>query len=412
MDTPPPSILLALKNRHCIKILFGVLLLWVLQCVLYSITVPTYVNINPQIQQRRHVFFDILSYFTGPTGRRHYPRQNESEVVEIFPPSFSKTGLFANHPMSYSGESCCTLSSGLALELVCGDTSVDSHKLWRNTSFWSDHKNLYGCSCEDLLLCKLVVVTAFSSNHFVEATSMIASVHKHLPHTKIIIFDLGLSSRERTIVETFCCVECRTFPFNKYPSHVKTLKKYAWKPLMIKEIALEYEVVLYGDASLRVVNTVKDSILKFLLQFPYVSGPLHQFPIVSLTHNGMLDYFNFNLSREEAVKSIPGSMSSTSFLMWLNSQMCHKFLSQWVDCALHETCIAPEGTEQHLLCNIHLVRSGKFAGCHRFDQSALNIILIQQFGPKIWNQIEDQQTYRVLNVRRNRPSHFVDVMKC
>ena len=397
-----------------IKSVLGVLFLVVLSCMLYfsgSVTAPSYVDI--QVPHRRHGSLDVLGYFIGASGRRDYPQQNVSEVVDIFPPSFPKTGLLEDHPKSDSGESCCELTAGLALELLCGDMSVDSHKPRINDSFWSDQKSLYGCNCEDLLLCRLVMVTAFSSNHFLEATDMIASVQKHLPHTKIIAFDLGLNIRERTIVTTYCSVELRKFNFTKYPSHVKTLTKFAWKPLMIKEIAEEYEVVLYGDTSLRVVNTVKDSILKFLLQFPYFSCPVHQFPAISITHNGMLDYFNFNLSRKEAVKSIPDSIPATCFLMWLNSQMCHKFLTQWVDCALHETCISPRGAKRSL-CNIHKLRSGDFAECHRFDQSALNIILIQQFSLKTWNQIKYpkfQRTHHVLSIYRHS-THFHDVMKC
>ena len=395
---------------HSVKIFLIVLFLGLLACIVYTyVTVPSYVATSPQIphMHRRH----------GATDMRVYPRQKEWEVDEIFPPSFPKTGLLDDHPKSDSGESCCKLSAGLSLELHCGNNgnrlSVVSYKQLRSKSLWSDRKSLYGCSCEDLLLCRLVMVTAFSSNQFVKATDMIASVQKHLPRTKIIVFDLGLSSMQRAIIKTYCCAEVRKFPFHNYPTHVKTLTMYAWKPLVIKEIAQEYEVVLYGDASLRVMSTVKDSILKFLLQFPFVTGPLHQFPAISVTHDGMLDYFNFNLSREEAVKSIPGSIQSGGFLIWLNSQMCHKLLSKWVDCALHEMCIAPKGAK-HFPCNIYLLRSGDFAECHHFDQSALNVILIQQFGLKTWNQIkypEFQRTHHVLSMYE-RSTHFYDVMKC
>ena len=30
---------------------------------------------------------------------------------------------------------------------------------------------------------------------------------------------------------------------------------------------------------------------------------------------------------------------------------------------------------------------GEFAGCHRFDQTAMNIIMYREFGPEIWKNL-------------------------
>ena len=97
----------------------------------------------------------------------------------------------------------------------------------------------------------LVYVTAFSSNHFAEAKDMISSVQKCLPETKIIVYDIGLNSSQRAEVVAYCNVELRTFKFDKYKPYVRDCKKYAWKPIIIKEVPLEYDVIMYGDASLR-----------------------------------------------------------------------------------------------------------------------------------------------------------------
>ena len=79
---------------------------------------------------------------------------------------------------------------------------------------------------------RLVVFTAFSSNHFEEALDMIGSVQKYLPHTKIIIYDIGLSAEERGEVAKYCNVELRRFDFSRYPPHVKKIRNYAWRPFM------------------------------------------------------------------------------------------------------------------------------------------------------------------------------------
>ena len=102
----------------------------------------------------------------------------------------------------------------------------------------------------DAMYQRLVVFTTFSSNHFKEAQDMIGSVQKYLPHTKIIVYDIGLSTEERGKVAKYCNVEFRIFDFSKYPPHVKNIKNYAWRPFMLQELAQEYDVILYGDASL------------------------------------------------------------------------------------------------------------------------------------------------------------------
>ena len=57
------------------------------------------------------------------------------------------------------------------------------------------------CTCEDFLICLLVVLTAISSNHFQEVKDMIASVQINLPYTRLIAYDLGLSIGDKTQLE-------------------------------------------------------------------------------------------------------------------------------------------------------------------------------------------------------------------
>ena len=53
---------------------------------------------------------------------------------------------------------------------------------------------------------RLVVVTAFSDNHFEEAKDMIAPMQICLPDKKIIVYDLGLNSTNRKEVRKYCNV--------------------------------------------------------------------------------------------------------------------------------------------------------------------------------------------------------------
>jgi len=105
---------------------------------------------------------------------------------------------------------------------------------------------------------RLVVVTAYSSNHFEEGKGIIASVQKYMPQTKILLYDLGLTAKDRTNASTYCNVEVRTFQWDKYPKHVRQLSRYAWKPLIAREVSQEYDVIMYRDASVHELSHLSE----------------------------------------------------------------------------------------------------------------------------------------------------------
>lgn len=52
-------------------------------------------------------------------------------------------------------------------------------------------------------------------------------------------------------VRSWCGVEYVRFQFEKYPPHVRDLKKYAWKPLVIAEQLSRFDAFFYVDSSVR-----------------------------------------------------------------------------------------------------------------------------------------------------------------
>ena len=152
----------------------------------------------------------------------------------------------------------------------------------------------------------MAVVTAISSDHFKEVQDMIHSAQKNAPNTKIFVYDLGLKKHERKILSDHCFVEVRTFPFSKYPSHFRGLAlNEAWKPIIINELAKEYDVILYGDASLRLLKPVKDKVLPHLMEFPFVAAPAAHHAVIPVTPPETYNYLGLNLTRMEAWKALP-----------------------------------------------------------------------------------------------------------
>lgn len=162
---------------------------------------------------------------------------------------------------------------------------------------------------------------------------MIASVQKYMPQTNILLYDIGLMAEERSNASKYCNVEVQTFHFDKYPEHVQELGAYAWKPLIKQEVIQKYDVIMYGDASLRVISPLIGKALASLIRFPFLDVRPLALPMISLTHDKTIEYFGFPPSRQHM--ALWGTVQAGGWLMLANDIMKEKVIQPWVDCALH-----------------------------------------------------------------------------
>ena len=230
-------------------------------------------------------------------------------------------------------------------------------------------------SVEDMYR-RLVFVSAFSDNHFKEAREMLRTVTECLPETTIIIYDLGLNKYTEELLARYKNVEIRPFPFYAFRPHVRNLLTYAWKPLIVKQVSREYDFIMYGDSSVRLISCNITAALEHLLEFPFFGNPIYS-KAVEFAHDGMIRYLQFPKRRRD-MKDVASVMGGC-WLMWATYEMKQRLIFPWADCAIEEECIAPFGC-QLFGCNSEIINDGRYAGCHRFDQSALNLILAREFG--------------------------------
>ena len=258
-------------------------------------------------------------------------------------------------------QSCCSTAMQYKVEYLCS----------REISSLVSH-----CSCSDYLMCKLVMVTALSSNHFVESIDFFGSVYAYFPQVKIIVYDLGLTMNEVSRIQSYCNVlEVRKFNLTRYPSHIKDLHNYAWKIFIISEMSEEHELFFYCDASCR-MKSIIPHYLPNILKCPVL--PVSWLPdsIVKTTHDGMLKYLGVQKSRQELEQLLPHGFQAI-VIFWANVVLKEKFLPSLVDCASHLECIAPNGSH---LWGCYKALKPIYWWCHRYDQSALNILLLRDFG--------------------------------
>ncbi|XP_022236623.1 uncharacterized protein LOC106477282 [Limulus polyphemus] len=93
-------------------------------------------------------------------------------------------------------------------------------------------------------------------------------------------------------------------------------------------------------------------------------------PTSSLTHQKMFDYF-----RVSQVYYYFHRMVESSHLILYNTETVHyRLMLPWVRCALTLDCIAPIGS-QRFGCRFNKKPLYRYSGCHRYDMSALNVVL-------------------------------------
>ena len=286
---------------------------------------------------------------------------------------------------------CCALINGRRVEDICEESLPTTD-----------------CKCTDYLYCRLAVVTAISSNHFKQAQDMICSAQKNAPNTDIFVYDLGLKETQWKILSKLHHVEVRTFPFNKYPPHFKNLAlNEAWKPVVITELAQEYDVILYGDASLRILKPVESELLPFLLEFPFVAALVAHHAVIPVTPPEMYNYLGLNLTRMQALKVIcltPFSQQWCVFgqLNWLKKNSWSTGLivpCTWSACPLRDIFAIQPATLNRLVRNT--IYKGEYVGC-MCCQSIINIILYREIGGEVWKNIQHQELNDAWTIQRHK----------
>lgn len=175
-------------------------------------------------------------------------------------------------------------------------------------------------------------------------------------------------------------VQLRRFDFDRYPSYVSDLTQYRWKPLVIAEVYANttHKLLWWFDASVQISN---DRDLDWYYQDYVRSGgdPRVQYPVVlphftshsifAATAPGLYEFFPI----DEALAKKTDMYGATVFALFRRRMVERDVLKWWVLCALEEDCMEPPGS--NLACTFDSDRYAFYANCHRYDQSALNILV-------------------------------------
>src|SRR5579871_1933923 len=206
----------------------------------------------------------------------------------------------------------------------------------------------------------MLLVTGADRTHGASLRQMLASVRRHEPDLRVVVYDLGLTRWQRLRIGKRRQLEWRRFEFEKYPAYFDIRVKageYAWKPVIIADLVEEAgEPVLWLDAGCVVLEPLK--ALRAALRTCGFYSPRSGGTIADWTHPKMLAYFGLDADWARGKPNLNGGCCAfdPSF------EEARALARRWREGALIRDCIAPEGSN----------RSN-----HRQDQALLTVLAYQ-----------------------------------
>ena len=113
-------------------------------------------------------------------------------------------------------------------------------------------------------MCEMVLVTAADKKFFVSAISLLESLKRNSESTSAIIYNLGLSKRQEAWIKK---VMPSNFKLSDLPKVTQEFEgwddlgasgNFAWKPIILREIALKHDEFVWADAGTLVTRSLED----------------------------------------------------------------------------------------------------------------------------------------------------------
>ncbi|XP_060602522.1 uncharacterized protein LOC132755646 isoform X2 [Ruditapes philippinarum] len=221
-----------------------------------------------------------------------------------------------------------------------------------------------------------VFVTAASASHYTEFMELlhnVSAVTDKYTDIKLIIYDLGLYKSQIKEIESVCKCSVKKFPFADLPKHVKELKGYAWKPVAIQLAAKDHPFVIWMDASVRFTTTDLDAHFERARNLGVMATRGYA-AIAMRTHPNTFRVFG----EEACTFKATNELEATLILVYANKFVSEFFLKPWVSCALTYGCIVPESNSIRFI-GCDRTDQQIYFDCHRFDQSALSILMYRLY---------------------------------
>uniref|UniRef100_A0A2C9L2P1 Uncharacterized protein n=1 Tax=Biomphalaria glabrata TaxID=6526 RepID=A0A2C9L2P1_BIOGL len=254
-------------------------------------------------------------------------------------------------------ESCDTVAS--KSELACTDYScprginpdpaarVKNMLMSPNLSLTTDQRELILTMGRTIPESDVIILSASSENHYDEMQAMFQNLHTVVYHNManftMVLFDIGLTKEQRS---TASIVKARKY-------------------------------LVYQDASVRWLND-------FHITFDRTNKYGHQMFRYRNSIRSTLNTYQqmFQFMDEDPCTFTPYPEFHATSMLHKNDQLVIKtVLEPWARCALEETCMCPVEPSKSIVCKRDSFIQHR---CHRFDLSAITLIMGKMYGDDIY----------------------------
>ncbi|ELU16437.1 hypothetical protein CAPTEDRAFT_54774, partial [Capitella teleta] len=220
---------------------------------------------------------------------------------------------------------------------------------------------------------QFVFVMACTADHFNESVDAIWTIQEQYPTHKIRYYDWGLDPWQVHMLESWCGVTHVPFNITSYPAtkfQGGRSKYQSAKIFCIMDAFITSPGVFWIDSSIRFLNsTVMSLANNHVIQnggFAYMSHTDHS--SFAVTHPKMYSYFPTDM---EIQKQLYQGVTN-AVIMYKTRKVFDNIIWWWFLCSLKADCMTPI---LDLRCSfVNGDHERTFANCHRFDQSATNIL--------------------------------------
>ncbi|CAB05619.2 Nucleotid_trans domain-containing protein [Caenorhabditis elegans] len=228
----------------------------------------------------------------------------------------------------------------------------------------------------------VVFVSSTSDDHLHLSLKSYNSIREFYPHHKYILHGLNLSAAYIDKLprndENF---EFRAFNTSTYPKFVSNWMTYNFKPLLMAQMLKEFPAVWWIDAH---IGVVKPNIIGNL--YEEIKTERLSDDYASVIAESLAPHSNFAVLNPKLLKFFPTSslellkqrtQVQAGLIFLARTRYTMKLFKWMVLCALTEDCMNPPGSQS--ICIFLHDWNKYYADCFRYDQSIINLLLVNDF---------------------------------
>ena len=104
-------------------------------------------------------------------------------------------------------------------------------------------------SSSESMTANIKIVTGANSGYFKQLKNLVGSIHVWEPSLSMYIYDLGLSTEEKSKISKWKNCHIRSLT-TRVPEHVYDISTYAFKIFIIQDMLLQFANILYIDSGI------------------------------------------------------------------------------------------------------------------------------------------------------------------